>query len=181
MPLRITCRYLQVADSRMTTAVKLVLAQAFVSGSPSLMRQLMGNGMLNSRPLAQRRPAAFGPELGAQFLLELLILADGQGPAMPDLGGGALRSLGTCITGTRRKLDGPAWDHRHGMVAWTGDRPMGEVEGEVVLRRFLKKNILIQEVGAGLIKMSYLGNAGWRSNRFSTACIAAFPSAMPFW
>ena len=49
------------------------------------------------------------------------------------------------------------------------------------LRRFLKKNILIQEVGAGLIKMSYLGNAGWRSNRFSTACIAAFPSTMPFW
>ena len=52
---------------------------------------------------------------------------------------------------------------------------------EIGLRRFLKKNILIQEVGAGLIKMSYLGNAGWRSNRFSTACIAAFPSAMPFW
>ena len=49
------------------------------------------------------------------------------------------------------------------------------------LRRFLKKNFLIQEVGAGLIKMSYLGNAGWRSNRFSTACIAAFPSAIPFW
>jgi hypothetical protein len=49
------------------------------------------------------------------------------------------------------------------------------------LRRFLKKNILIQEIGAGLIKMSYLGNAGWRSKRFSTACIAAFPSAMPFW
>ena len=51
----------------------------------------------------------------------------------------------------------------------------------VWLRRFLKKNILIQEVGAGLIKMSYLGKAGWRSNRFSTPCIAAFPSAMPFW
>jgi len=49
------------------------------------------------------------------------------------------------------------------------------------LRRFLKKNLLIQDVGAGLIKMSYLGNAGWRSNRFSTACIAAFPSEMPFW
>jgi hypothetical protein len=50
-----------------------------------------------------------------------------------------------------------------------------------VFRRFLKKNLLIQDAGAGLIKMSYLGNAGWRSNRFSTACIAAFPSEMPFW
>ena len=49
------------------------------------------------------------------------------------------------------------------------------------LRRFLKKNFLIQDVGAGLIKMSYLGNAGWRFNRFSTACIAAFPSEIPFW
>ena len=48
-------------------------------------------------------------------------------------------------------------------------------------RRFLKKNFLIQDVGAGLIKMSYLGNAGWRFNRFSTACIAAFPSEIPFW
>src|SRR5262249_34247504 len=55
------------------------------------------------------------------------------------------------------------------------------IEPQLRVRRFLKKNILIQEVGAGLIKMSYLGNAGWRSNRFSTACIAAFPSAMPFW
>src|SRR5215470_13324684 len=50
-----------------------------------------------------------------------------------------------------------------------------------VLRRFLKKNVLIQDVGAGLITMSYLGNAGWRSKRASTACIAALPSVMPFW
>jgi hypothetical protein len=49
------------------------------------------------------------------------------------------------------------------------------------LRRFLKKNFLIQGVGTGLIKMSYLGNTGWRSKRASTACIAAFPSEMPFW
>src|SRR5215468_2872851 len=48
-------------------------------------------------------------------------------------------------------------------------------------RRFLKKNILIQDVGAGLIKMSYLGQFGSRFNRASTACIAAFPSEMPFW
>ena len=47
------------------------------------------------------------------------------------------------------------------------------------LRRFLKKNLPFQDVGAGLIKMSYLGNAGWRFNRASTACIAALPSEMP--
>src|SRR4030095_5129001 len=48
-------------------------------------------------------------------------------------------------------------------------------------RRFLKKNFLIQEVGAGLIKMSYLGNSGWRSRRFSTARIARLLSVTPFW
>jgi len=47
------------------------------------------------------------------------------------------------------------------------------------LRRFPRKNFLIQVVGAGLIKMSYLGNFGSRFNRASTACIAAFPSEMP--
>src|SRR4030095_15495944 len=45
-------------------------------------------------------------------------------------------------------------------------------------RRFLKKNILIQDVGAGLIKMSYLGKFGSRFNRASTACIAVLPSEM---
>jgi hypothetical protein len=50
-----------------------------------------------------------------------------------------------------------------------------------VVRRFLKKNFLIQEVGAGLIKMSYLGNSGWRSSRFSTARIARLLSVTPFW
>jgi hypothetical protein len=48
-------------------------------------------------------------------------------------------------------------------------------------RRFLKKNFLIQEAGAGLIKMSYLGNSGWRSRRFSTARIARLLSVTPFW
>ena len=57
-----------------------------------------------------------------------------------------------------------------------------ETKVDVVdFRRFLKKNFLIQGVGTGLIKMSYLGNTGWRSKRASTACIAALPSAMPFW
>src|SRR5215468_5830154 len=49
------------------------------------------------------------------------------------------------------------------------------------LRRFLKKNVLIQDVGAGLIKMSYFGKFGSRYNRASSACIAALPSEMPFW
>ena len=50
-----------------------------------------------------------------------------------------------------------------------------------MLGRFLKKNPLIQEVGAGLIKMSYLGHSGWRSSRFSTARIARLLSVTPFW
>src|SRR5207253_5276982 len=49
------------------------------------------------------------------------------------------------------------------------------------LRRFLQKNVLIQDVGVGLITMSYLGKFGSRFNRASTACIAALPSETPFW
>ena len=41
MLLLIPCRYLEVADRRMTTAIKLILAQAFVSGSTSLVYQLV--------------------------------------------------------------------------------------------------------------------------------------------
>ena len=104
MLLLIMCRDLEVADRRMPTAVKLVLAQPFVAGAPSLMGHLMGNGMLHRRPFAQGSPAALGPELGTQFVLERLILADRQGPALPGLGGGALCALGTHVTGTGRKL-----------------------------------------------------------------------------
>ena len=49
-----------------------------------------------------------------------------------------------------------------------------------VFRRFLEKNSPFQDVDTGLITMSYLGNAGWRSKRSSIACIAALPSEMPF-
>jgi hypothetical protein len=35
-------RDVEVADRRMTTAIKLVLAQAFVAGATALVRQLMG-------------------------------------------------------------------------------------------------------------------------------------------
>ena len=48
-----------------------------------------------------------------------------------------------------------------------------------VVRRFPVKNLPFQDGGPGSIKMSYLGNAGSRFNRASTACIAAFPSEMP--
>src|SRR6266568_7534336 len=47
------------------------------------------------------------------------------------------------------------------------------------LRRFPVKKLPFQDGDAGSIKMSYLGNAGSRFKRASTACIAAFPSEMP--
>ena len=59
-------------------------------------------------------------------------------------------------------------------------KPVAETEDKT-LRRFLKKNVLIQDVGVGLITMSYLGKCGSRFNRASTACIAALPSETPFW
>lgn len=51
--------------------------------------------------------------------------------------------------------------------------------GSQGLRRFLKKNIPHHHAEAGRIKISHLGNSGWRSKRRSTACMAFLPSAMP--
>src|SRR5262249_57999623 len=75
---------LEVADRRMTPAIKLVLAQALVAGPTSLVRQLMGQRVLHRGPFAQRGPAALGLHLGSQLLLERLVLAGGQAPPLPE-------------------------------------------------------------------------------------------------
>src|SRR6266852_3891170 len=72
----------------------------------------------------------------------------------------------------------PFWVHRDKAIGPSVCRWVKRQAGSG-LRRFLKKNLPFQDVGAGLIKMSYLGNAGWRCNRASTAGIAALPSEMP--
>jgi hypothetical protein len=51
------CRDLEVADRRMTTTIKLVLAQALVADATALVRQLMGDGVLNPvRLRSEARP-----------------------------------------------------------------------------------------------------------------------------
>src|SRR5262249_61621325 len=117
----------------MAPAVKLILAQPLRAGSPPLVCHRMGNRLFHRRPFAQGGPAALGLQLGTQLVLKLLILADRQRPPLPELSGGALRALGTRVTGTRPKLGGSAWDHRHGLAARTGDRPVCQVEAKVVL------------------------------------------------
>ena len=110
MLLLITCRYLEVADRRMPTTIKLVLTQAVVSGSTALMCQLMSYRVLHRRPFPERGPSTLRLPLGPQLLLELLVLADGQTPALPEPGFGTLRAHRTRITGTGRKLGVLAWD-----------------------------------------------------------------------
>jgi hypothetical protein len=53
MLLRITCRYQEVTDGGMTPAIKLVLAQTFISGSTSLVHQLVSHGVLHRRPFPE--------------------------------------------------------------------------------------------------------------------------------
>src|SRR5262245_12348951 len=109
MLLLITCRYLEIADRRMTTAVKLVFPQAFVPGSPSLMRQLMGNGVLHRCPLPQRGPATLRLHLGSQLLLELFVLADVHASAL-SIGGFGARPLNS--NGTENRVKGVAGKRR---------------------------------------------------------------------
>ena len=134
MLLLITCCYLEVADRRMTTAIKLVLAQAFVSGATSLVHQLMRNRVLHRRPFAERGPSTLRLHLGSQLLLELLVLADAQASALSVGGFGALGSQGTCVTRHSRKLDLLAWDHRDGLATRTGHLHTRKVQGEIMLR-----------------------------------------------
>jgi hypothetical protein len=70
----------------MTPAVKLVLAQPLIAGAPPLGHQVMRDRMLHRRTCPQRGPSTLGLELGPQLVLKLLIRADGQAPAMPELG-----------------------------------------------------------------------------------------------
>ena len=126
MFLLITCRYLEIADRRMTTASKLVLAQPRVAGAPSLGRQLRGAGMLHRRAFPHRGSSTLGRELGAPLLLKPFVLADAQASAMPARGGRALGAQGTCVTRRRWKLCRLAWDHGDGLATRTAHRASPE-------------------------------------------------------
>ncbi|SRR5712691_7417857 len=111
MLLLIMCRYLEIANRRMTTAIKLVLTQAVVSGSTALVRQVMRNRVLHCRPFAERGPSTLRLHLGAQLLLKLFVFADAQASALAMCGFGALGSQGTRVTRRSRKLGKLARDH----------------------------------------------------------------------
>src|SRR4030095_13226366 len=117
MLLLIMCCNLEVADCRMTPAIKLIFAQAFVACPTSLVDQLMGNGVLHRGPFAQRGPSAPRLLVGPQLLLERLVLADAQASALPTRGFRALGAQGTYVTRRSRKLGrlagGPGGDLAH--------------------------------------------------------------------
>src|SRR6266446_2607409 len=110
MLLLIMCRYLEVAHRRMTTAIKLVFAHAFVPSSTSLVHQMVRNRVLHRRPFPERGPSTPRLHLGSQLLLERLILADAHASALSVGGCSAPGSHGTCGTCRRRKLGRLAQD-----------------------------------------------------------------------
>src|SRR5262245_38389456 len=134
MLLLIMCRDLEVADRRMTTAIKLVLAQAFVAGATALVRQLMGDGVLNRGWFAQRGSSALRPAFGAQPLLALFVLTDVPAPALPVHAFATLGPQGTRVTHRRRKLGRLARNHRDTLAPWTGDVHPRKVQREIRFR-----------------------------------------------
>jgi hypothetical protein len=120
MLLLIMCRDLEVTHRRMTTAIKLVFAQAFVPGAASLVCHLMGNRVLYCYPFPQRGPSTLRLYRGAQLLLELFVLTDAQASALPVLDFGTLRAQGARITRHSWKLDMLAEDHRDALAPRTG-------------------------------------------------------------
>ena len=134
MLLLIMCCYLEVADRRMTTAIKLVLAHALVSGSTALVHQLVRNGVLHRRPFPERGPSTPCFHLGSQLLLEQLIRADEQASPLPARGFGTLGAQGTRVTHSSRKLGRLAGDHRDALATWTGYLHTRKVQGEILFR-----------------------------------------------
>src|SRR5205085_10176185 len=98
------CCDLEVADRRMTPAVKLVLAQPLVAGAPPLVCYMMGNCMLHRRTFTQGVPAALGLKLGATLLLASLVLLNRQVPAVPEPGAGSVLTFRTRVRFLRPEL-----------------------------------------------------------------------------
>src|SRR5215468_4397007 len=133
MLLLIMCCDPEITDRRMTPAIKLVFAQAFVSGSTALMRQLMGHRVLHRGPFAQRGPAPLRLHLSAQRLLALFVLADAQASTLPVRGFGTRSAQGARLTRRRRKLDMPAWDPRDALTTRTSHLHPRQVQREIML------------------------------------------------
>ena len=95
MLLLITCRSLEIADRSLTTAVKLVLPPALVPGSPSWVRQLVGQCVLHRWPLPQRGPATRRLHLSAPLLLARFVRADVHASALSVDGFGGFHRRGS--------------------------------------------------------------------------------------
>ena len=125
------CCDLEVTDGRMTTAVKWVFAEPLVTGPPSLVGQRMGDRVFHGRALTQGGQATLRLKRGTSLLLAPLVLSDGQAPALPNPGFGALRTDRTRVTGTGRKRGAPPWDHRHELTLRARDGTVLEVQRAV--------------------------------------------------
>jgi hypothetical protein len=130
--LRITCRHLTVAHGHMTTAVKRVVPQPVVAGSPALRGSRMGDGRFHRRVFAQGGSAAFRAALGLPLLRERIVRAEMQTPPVPTLCVRARGAYQPRITGTRRTLDGHPGDHRPRHATRTGNQRRPKVQPPVM-------------------------------------------------
>src|SRR6516162_9254692 len=93
----------------------------------------MSDRVLHRRPFAQRGASTLGPDLGPQFVLALLILADAEASTVPACGFGTTSAQGTGVTGSYRKLRLLAWNHGDGLTARTGHLHPRKVQSEILL------------------------------------------------
>src|ERR671925_804548 len=126
-------RHLEVTDRRMAAAVKLVRAEPLRAGTPSLMRDVMGDRMLHRWSCAPRGTSTPGFALGSELVLERFVLTDRPASPLTAPGCGARRSLGTPLTGAGGQLGVCARDPWDGLATRTGDWPVRTVPGDVVL------------------------------------------------
>ena len=119
---------LQVLDRARTAEVEGILADADIARVVALSLGDMRELVLDRRAFPQRRAPRRRLDLFAESMLQLFILGDGDGAAIPEFSGGALTSQRAAIADIGIELDDRAEREALHLSIGTGDRAVAEIQ-----------------------------------------------------
>src|SRR5918996_3706899 len=119
---------LQILDGARTAEVKRVLADADIARVVALSLRDMRELVLDRRAFPQGRASGRRPELCPEPLLQLFVLGDGDGAAVPEFRGSALIASRAAIADIGIELDDRAEREALHLSIGTGDRAVAEIQ-----------------------------------------------------